>query len=319
MEETIERFRIRMSSANNAFLHDRIAEQRARKDVGEASKVAMMARFWFPNSKYELEGRTEWQPHKPSQYEMERASPAQEEQWFRETEVKTLDDVASLPHHHMDGTASPPTEAIRKAFLSALDNVVNDLVDDDKFDSRIQLPDDLDEFLKLTSGAYDPDFRQDGICNFSPLPSLPPHACSEQAMYMDLKCCANPEAWESEGFQLWQVEEEFEVAVGLLLDRAGQWPPNHRWPEGYRCFSLLAYCKSVPDMYDLVEYPEEVDDWKWRILFYCRTGDIEYDLHSFDTIADFLDWYASWDERLDDSAMREAVRTPSPGNTQALF
>lgn len=281
-----------MAASNRDYLAARIAEQRGQPQA-EASKVLTMSKIWFRWG----ESHEGWQripPHAdgPFSYPPELCR--------LESAVRSLEDIAALPHRHMDGTEPPLDEAVRRRFMTALCAVVNEYADVTLLGSEdtIRIPDELEQFLAFTNGVYDADFRHSGICDFSP--ALHGDG-SEEAIRASLEPVADPDEWADMGLEF--LQDELDVAAGIVVDEAGQWP--ELWPEESenKWFSMYAFCRTAG---------AEDEPWSWRVVFYHRMQGIEYRVWSFTSIIDFLDWYSSWDSRLQDNDGLDAVMTGLP-------
>lgn len=297
MEAAVARFRSRMAASNRDYLAARIAEQRDQP-LSEASKVYTMSRIWFRWG----ESHNAWQRTPPGPW----SYPP--EQYRLESSVKTLEDIAALPHLHMDGTVPPLNEAVRRRFMTALSAVVNDYADVNLLGSEdtIYIPDELEQFLALTNGVYDADFRHSGICDFSPAHGF--SDASKETGYGTYGM-ADPDDWAAMGVHF--LQDELDVAAGVLVDQAGQWP--ELWPEQSddMWFSMYALCRTAG---------AEDEPWGWRVVFYHKMGVAEYRMWSFTSIVDFLDWYSSWDSRLQENdSVYDVTRELPDGQKIAIY
>lgn len=303
MEQAVTNFRTRMAAANKAFLKARISEHRTASD-SEFQGISAMTRYWFRWTE-------EYKTWKPGRSLPEHAPDELKNQARLEAEVDSLDDVETLIDKHwlLDGTRPPAGELLRKRFLRVLEEVLNnskdvELLEDEE--ERLELPAELAEFLSVTNGVFDADFRHSGMCDFT----MVDEKCDEVEEHLRyrLDTVADSEEWAKLGADF--LDDELEIVAGVVLDFKQQWPAHGPEFKDNTWLSMYAYCRRVPDQDS--EEPEE--DFSWRVVFYHRINDMDQKAFTFTSIAEFLGWYASWDERMNMEDMRRATSGYGPPN-----
>lgn len=226
-----------------------------------------------------------------------------------EAAVDSLDDVETLIDKHwlLDGTRPPVGELLRKKFLRILEEVLNEskdveLLEDEK--ERLELPDELAEFLSVTNGVCDADVRHSGICDFAMVDEK--YDEDEECLRLRLDTAADPDEWANMGVDF--LDYELEVVAGVALDFQQQWPHYGAQFKDNTWVSMYAYCRRVPDQ----DGEDSEEDFSWRVVFYHRINDMDQKVFTFMSIAEFLGWYASWDERMNMEDMRRAISGYGP-------
>ncbi|KAL4910279.1 hypothetical protein BDW74DRAFT_173735 [Aspergillus multicolor] len=124
------------------------------------------------------------------------------------------------------------------------------------------------------------------------------------------------------------VDDDLEIRAGFVTGQ--RWNSRHEGPEW---FSAYLYCRLWPDDSDDEEEEEDrshtaiqtenpdkneeiqdaanIRDWGWRVVFFRGKVGNPTPLYGrrarFDSIPEFLDWYASWAEHLDARGLRSLV------------
>lgn len=226
-----------------------------------------------------------------------------------EAEVESLADVERLIEKHwvLDGTRPPVGDGLREKFLRILEQVLNQTKDRgllENEEEKLELPAELAEFLSVTNGVFDADFRHSGICDFAMVDEK--YDEDEELLRGRLEIAADPDEWVNLG--AYYLGDELEIVAGVALDSKQQWPEyapefkNNTW------MCMYAFCRPVSDQDD--EKPQE--DFSWRVVLYHRINEIDREVFMFTSIAEFLGWYASWDERMNSEDMRRATSGYGP-------
>lgn len=227
-----------------------------------------------------------------------------------EAEVDSLDDVKRLIEKHwlLDGTKPPVGEELRKNFLRILEEVLDETKDGELLEDeegKLELPAELTDFLSVTNGVLDDaDFRHSGICDFSMVEEK--YVEDEELLRGRLETAADPDEWVNMGADY--LDDELEVAAGVVLDFKQQWPDTTPEFKNNTWTSMYAYCQPVPDQDD----EDSAEDFSWRVVIYHRINEIDRAVFTFTSIANFLGWYASWDERMNMESMRRATSGYGP-------
>lgn len=226
-----------------------------------------------------------------------------------EAEVNSLDDVETLIDKHwlLDGIRPPVGELLKKKFLRVLEEVLNEstevaLLEDEK--ERLELPVELADFLSITSGVFDADFRHSGICDFAMVDER--HDEDGDLLRYRLDTAADPDEWANMGADF--LDHELEIVVGVVLHSKQQWPEHGPEFKDNTWVSMYAYCRRVPDQ----DGEDSEEAFSWRTVFYHRINDMDQEVFVFTSIAEFLGWYASWDERMNMEHMRRATSEYGP-------
>lgn len=226
-----------------------------------------------------------------------------------EAEVNSLADIQSLIEKHwlFDGTRPPVGEELREKFLRVLEEVLNlrkdgevVLENKEEDDERLEVPAELAEFLSFTNGVFDADFRHCGICDFVMVDEK--YDEDEELLRGRLETAADPHEWVYMGGDY--LDDEIEVVAGVVLDSRQQWPECAPEYKENTWMSMYAYCRPVPGLDDEEDTEE---DFSWRVVFYHRINEIDREVFTFTSIAEFLGWYATWDERMNMEDMRRAI------------
>ncbi|KAF9242695.1 hypothetical protein DTO006G1_5408 [Penicillium roqueforti] len=238
----VERFRIKMESADRQFIQDRY-------DLGTTSS----SESWNGNA-----------PLGPVQQHRE------------EAKVSRLEDLKTTFHQYMDGIV-PSTMAPdewREMFMKTFESVSNEAPrhdDNDDEDFYILRSDELAHFIKYANGVHDPDSRHSGISPWEPVPPMrmeireyaytdrpavqaltpPDIAKAREELKESLEDRLLDENW------IWgHCGYEFEVKVGFHTG-LGSCIEHDAW------YSIYMYCR---------QFEEDSDPshkyWTWRVVIF---------------------------------------------------
>ncbi|KAI9927435.1 hypothetical protein MW887_003048 [Aspergillus wentii] len=295
----IQAFREKITTANRAFLNDRIDEIQ-KFDLPEPKKLQIAAHFWSKS--------VVW-PFKKRDYDYQTGyildGKALEEQRERENKVTSVEEVRTLWHPYFDGVKEPTLtdEKWRRVFIEELENVSNEKFDLFKEDGHvIKASPELDEFLQHADGIVDMDFRYWGICGFELVPQriLTPPDEDEIDDALIHKWIRKNLEWkqfnegEMDNLQLY----DWDCKGGFETGRSKQ-ENNWMW------FSAYTYCRKTIEEGDDEKAPEH--QWAWRVLFWndAQIVGIDEQVHAFEHFDEFLEWYSSWPGMVDLDGVRE--------------
>ncbi|KAJ6127673.1 hypothetical protein N7523_003285 [Penicillium sp. IBT 18751x] len=333
MRIAIARFRSRMAAANHRFLQDRVNEIEAKGLATEKEKRRLLRQYrWMDNLEWddddpETRGR-HYAIHIPQQTLVKdldisvivNAPPPHEpvdgvlppllrtEQW-REIYLDTVQLVCQRQADEI--VAEDDAE---------LDEACN--YHKDHRPMTIPRCDELALFLKYAQGVVDVDFRDSGIAPFTP--AWYKGIKDEELVGLDegqrRDKLADPELLkrEQEGLQgeledkmsnktlKSCIDDDLDVRAGFItgirFNRLGECP---EW------YSAYVYCRLRTDDDENNGKDNEGDihdaanirDWGWRVVVFQAevvNPSVLYGRRSrFDSIPEFLDWYASWLDHLD--------------------
>ncbi|GFG25498.1 hypothetical protein IFM61606_05442 [Aspergillus udagawae] len=314
MRLAITRFRSKMADANRQFLQDRINEINAKGLPTEEEKRRLLCQY-------------RW---------MDDLIP-------QDTAVADVDISAvlnALPAHEPADGVLPPllrTEQWRQMYLDTVQRVCQrqaDAIvagDEDEDDDGGELEpvtiprcDELALFLKYAQGVVDVDFRHSGIAPFTPawstgvkdeeLEGLDDGQTHEKLADLELL------KREQEGLQQELEDELSNKLLEAYIDedlvaRAG-FITGVGYNQLYECpawYSAYVYCRlGTDDKDDVAADAANIRDWGWRVVIFKAemvNPSVLYGRKArFDSIPEFLDWYASWLDHLDAQGLRSLRR-----------
>ncbi|KAJ5787749.1 hypothetical protein N7457_002739 [Penicillium paradoxum] len=324
MRLAITRFRNKMAAANQKFLQDRINEIEAKGLATEEEKRCQLRQYlWMDH--------LAWDDEEPETHRHDRIQIPQQ------TSVSALDIPAilnALPSHEPADGVLPPllrTEQWRQMYVDTVQRVCQRQADaivasdgeacnSHKDHRPMSIPrcDELALFLQYAQGVVDVDFRLLGIAPFTPAWSI--GVKEEELEGLDegqrrVKL-ADPELLRrgQEGLQreledevsnAWleaSTDEDLDVRAGFITGVG--YNRLHECPEWYTAY---VYCRLLTD--DDGEQDEDIQDaanirhWGWRVVVFKAEvvgPSVLYGRKArFDSIPEFLDWYASWLDHLD--------------------
>jgi hypothetical protein len=182
--------------------------------------------------------------------------------------------------------------------------------------------DELALFLKYAQGVEDIDFRYSGIAPFTPAFSIGVENKELDGLNEEQRRekLADPDLLKREQERL-QKELEEESTNGFLqpcidddLDVRAGFITGVGYHIKYECaswYSAYVYCRQwTDDDEDHVNHKNgdvqdaaNIRDWGWRVVVFQAETDNPSVLYGrkarFDSIPEFLDWYASWLDHLD--------------------
>ncbi|PYI00049.1 hypothetical protein BO71DRAFT_414974 [Aspergillus ellipticus CBS 707.79] len=287
MQQALDQFRARMGAASRQFIQDRVAEIEARGIATEQEKILRMA------DRCNLEALdTDDQRLAEIPAPVESASP-----------LLSMDGVYPTRLY---------TDEARQIYLDTLQEVFQRQAEEwaaaEGEDPPGPIPrcDELGRFLRYAQGVIDPDFRRSGVAPFEVglyVMSKP----EDMVLAEDLESSEQRERYHERISMIAGPDCDMEVRAGLGMGEAyvGHYP---------KLYSAYLYCRQRPDDgedEDVLDEDEDVPDapniqeWGWRVVFmefggdaYC--GQVLYGRKPrFDSIPEFLDWYASWPDYLD--------------------
>ncbi|KAJ5700459.1 hypothetical protein N7536_003472 [Penicillium majusculum] len=186
--------------------------------------------------------------------------------------------------------------------------------------------DELALFLKYAQGVADVDFRLSGIAPFTPAWSV--GVRDEELEGLDERQrrdkSADPELLKREQEQLQRlleyeledktlrafIDDDLDIRAGFIADI--RFHKRHACPAWYCAY---VYCQlMMDDDEDENKHKDEdiqdaanIKEWWWRVVFFKAEADNPTPLYGrkarFDSIPEFLDWYASWLDHLDARAL----------------
>ncbi|GKZ71748.1 hypothetical protein AnigIFM50267_007790 [Aspergillus niger] len=328
MRQAVDRFRTRMAASNKKFVQDRIDEIDARGLATEKERIRKLQdwRHFDDLDRDEPDGHTSPDARRISDQ-------------FRQTRelaaVPALLAKETRPLFAMDGVHPPRlrTPEAREMFLDTLQEVFHRQAEEwaaaededlDLTSEPIPRCEELGRLLTYAHEVEDPDFRHSGVAPFEAglwvldgrhgsLPCLDTqeqrdqyHACVRQ------ECARLRERLEGKNSDLINninspafPDVDLEIRAGVIMGTGyvGEYP---RW------YSAYLYCRKSPeeDMEGINFQDEGIPDapnireWGWRVVFIedeeLLQPHVLYGRRPrFDSIPEFLDWYASWADSLD--------------------
>ncbi|GLA19225.1 hypothetical protein AnigIFM62618_006894 [Aspergillus niger] len=328
MRQAVDRFRTRMAASNKKFVQDRIDEIDARGLATEKERIRKLQdwRHFDDLDRDEPDGHTSPDARRISDQ-------------FRQTRelaaVPALLAKETRPLFAMDGVHPPRlrTPEAREMFLDTLQEVFHRQAEEwaaaededlDLTSEPIPRCEELGRLLTYAHEVEDPDFRHSGVAPFEAglwvlhgrygsLPCLDTqeqqdqyHACVRQ------ECARLRERLEGKNSDLINninspafPDVDLEIRAGVIMGTGyvGEYP---RW------YSAYLYCRKSPeeDMEGINFQDEGIPDapnireWGWRVVFIedeeLLQPHVLYGRRPrFDSIPEFLDWYASWADNLD--------------------
>ncbi|CAI7659604.1 unnamed protein product [Penicillium palitans] len=325
MRLAIARFRSRMATANQKFLQDRINEIEGKGLATEQEKRNQLRQYQWMNY-------LQWDDE-----DSETSGRRDAIRIPQQTSVKDLDIPAvlnALPSHKPTDGVVPPllrTEQWRQMYLATVQRVCQQQADaivaedDEELDvASMTIPqcDELALFLKYAQGVVDLDVRRSSIAPFIPAWSI--GVKNEELDGLDegqkRDKLADPELLKR-GQEALEQELEDEVSNGTLkayidedLDVRAGFITGIGFNQLYQCpswYSAYVYCRleMEDDEEDGKHKGEDIQDaanirdWGWRVVLFQAeviNPSVLYGRKArFDSIPEFLDWYASWLDHLD--------------------
>ncbi|OJJ69782.1 hypothetical protein ASPBRDRAFT_45062 [Aspergillus brasiliensis CBS 101740] len=328
MRQAVDRFRTRMAAANRQFIQDRINEINARGLATEKERTRMMQR-WRHFRDLDRDGMAGHSNpdarHVSNQFRQTRELAA----------VPALLAEDTRPLFAMDGVHPPRlrTPEARQIFLDTLQDVFQRQAEEwaaaegeDLGAEPIPRCEELGRLLTYAHVVEDPDFRHSGVApleaglwvlrgRYGSLPDLDTQEQRDQYHAHVREQCARLRAkLEGENSALINKvqipaypDEDLEVRAGVIMGTGyvGEYPKWH---------SAYLYCRKCPeeDM-EGIDFQDEgipdapnIREWGWRVVFMEDEVTPVFEPHvlygrkpRFDSIPEFLDWYASWSDNLD--------------------
>ncbi|GFF60858.1 hypothetical protein IFM60648_00048 [Aspergillus lentulus] len=314
----ITRFRRKMAAANHQFLQDRINDINAKGLLTEEEKRRLLGQYRH----------------------IDHLLP-QDNTALADLDIPAVLDA--LPAHEpADGVLLPPllhTEQWREMYVDAVQRVCQRqadaivLEDDDEDDDDdeedefepVTIPrcDELGLFLKYAQGVMDVDFRHSGIAPFTPAWSTGVKDEELEGLDDDQRRekLADLELLKREQERL-QRELEDELSNKLLeayidedLDVRAGFITGVGFNQLYACpswYSAYVYCRLCTDVAAADADAANIRDWGWRVVVFQAevvNPSVLYGRKArFDSIPEFLDWYASWLDHLDERGLRSLRR-----------
>lgn len=331
MRLAIARFRSRMAAANQTFLRDRVNEIEAKGLATEEEKRRQL-------SMYRWMGGLKWADEVPKAYTRHDGNLILPQTRVKDLDIPAVFS-ALPSYAPADGVLPPRlrTEQWLQMYLDTVHDVcqrqADALVDEDEPDATcyrhqdhrpmtIPRSDELALFLKYAQEVVDVDFRHSGIAPFAP--AWPTGIRDEELEELNEEQrrdkLVDPELLmrEQESLQQHLEDERFNGPLDGGIDddldvRAG-FITGVGYNERYACeswYSAYVYCRRWVDN-DVgdgkrkdgdVQDAANIEDWGWRVVFFRAEVSNPSVLHGrrarFDSIPEFLDWYASWLDHLD--------------------
>ncbi|GAQ47421.1 similar to An12g10600 [Aspergillus tubingensis] len=325
MREAVDRFRTRMAAANRQFIQDRIDEIDARGLATEKEKIRMIQRWRHFGDLDQDEPASENNPdarHISNRFRQTRELAA----------VPALLAEDTHPLFALDGIHPPLlcTPEARQIFLDTLQEVFQRQAEEWAAAEGEDIPsepiprcEELGRLLAYAHEVEDPDFRHSGI---APLEA----GLSVQTRYGTLPCLDTQEerdhyharirqecAWLQERLEGEYTDLINKVQIPASPDvdldvRAGVVMGTGYVGEYPKWYSAYLYCRKSPDEdMEGIHYQDEgvqdapnIREWGWRVVFMEEEGIMQPQVlygrkPRFDSIPEFLDWYASWPDYLD--------------------
>ncbi|KAF7114920.1 hypothetical protein CNMCM5793_000690 [Aspergillus hiratsukae] len=337
MRLAIARFRSRMAAANQKFLQDRVNEIEAKGLATEEEKRRRLRRYrWMDNLEWDdqdpaTRGRRDGIriPQGTSVADLDipavlNALPSREpadgvlppllrtEQWRQ----MYLDTVQRVCQQQADAIVAEDDEELDVACH----------LHKDHRPMTIPRCDELALFLKYAQGVVDIDFRLSGIAPFTPagLTGVTDEELDGLDEGQRRDKLEDPELLKREQEGL-QQELEDEVSNGWLtayvdldLDVRAGFITGVGYNLLYACpawYSAYVYCRLWTDDDEDdgklkdgdIQDAANIRDWGWRVVVFQAevvNPSVLYGRKArFDSIPEFLDWYASWLDHLDDTGL----------------
>lgn len=333
MRLAIARFRSRMATANQKFLQDRINEIERKGLATEEEKRRQLRQYqWMDYLQWDDEdsetcGRRDGIriPQQTSVKDLDiptilNALPSHEP---TDGVVPTLLRTEQWRQMYLD-TVQRVCQRQADAIVTEDDEELDVACNFHKDHRSMTIPrcDELALFLKYAQGVVDVDFRRSGIAPFTPAWSM--GVKNEELDGLDeaqrRDKLADPELLkrEQEGFQRGLEDEAPNKSLKAYIDedlevRAG-FITGVGFNQLYECpawYSAYVYCRlGAEDDEDDGKYKDEdiqdaanIRDWGWRVVVFnaevVNPSVLYGRLARFDSIPEFLDWYASWLDHLD--------------------
>ncbi|KAI2786981.1 hypothetical protein POX_f07332 [Penicillium oxalicum] len=331
MRQAVDQFRTRMAAANRQFVQNRISEIDARGLTDEKDRISLMQRWRH----FEVLGRDDEVSYigpdaryKSNKFRQTRELAA----------IPALLEDDPRPLFALDGIYPPYlcTPEARQIFLDTLQEVFQRQAEawmaaegeDPASMTAIPRCEELGYLVKYTHEVEDPDFRHSGIAPFTAGLDLlrarferPPciDVAEQRAQYyasVRKDCTWLQKSLENDDDS--DLINKANIAAGPDLDlevRAGVVTGTGYVGDYPRWHSAYLYCRKRPEEdVDGKKLPDEdipdapkIQEWGWRVVFMEHEPDMALDQQvlygrrpRFDSIPEFLDWYASWPDFLDD-------------------
>ncbi|GIJ86649.1 hypothetical protein Asppvi_005541 [Aspergillus pseudoviridinutans] len=327
MRLAIARFRSRMVAANQKFLQDRVNEIETKGLATEEGKRRRLREYRWMNY-------LEWDDDDPETRGNPGGIRIPQETSVADLDIPTILNALQSPEP-VDGVLPPllRTEQWRQMYLDTVQRVCQAQADAIVPEDEVELDvacnyhrdhrpmtiprcDELALFLKYAQGVVDVDFRLSGIAPFTPAWSTGVKDEELDGLNEGQRRdkLADPELLKREQENLQKrleyevfneclkafVDEDLEVRAGFITGIG--------FDQRYACpswYSAYAYCRLLTDddEDDDVQDAANIRDWGWRVVVFQAevvNPSVLYDRKArFDSIPEFLDWYASWLDHLD--------------------
>ena len=337
MRLAIARFRNRMAAANKKFLQDRINEIEGKNLATEEEKRCRLRQYkYMDNVKWDDED-----PETCGSGKKIRIPPQTPVKDLDIPAILNVlpsyepVDGVELPLLRADQWRQMYLNTVQRVGQQQADAIVAE--DDEELDDActwhkdhrpMTIPpcDELALFLKYAQGVADVDFRLSGIAPFTPAWSI--GVKDEELEELDERQrrdkLADPELLKREQERLQrELEDELEnknlqAFIDDDLDVRAGFIAGIGFNQRYECpawYSAYVYCRLMADDdEDENKHKDEdirdaanIREWGWRVVFYKAEVDNPTPLYGrkarFDSIPEFLDWYASWLHHIDARAL----------------
>lgn len=329
MRQAVDRFRTRMAAVNQKFVQDRIDEIDARGLATEKERIRMMQN-WRRFESLDQDGAS-------SHTEPEARRKSNQFRQTRElAAVPVLLAEDTRPLFAMDGLHPPQlrTPEARQIFLDTLQEVFQRQAEEwaaaegedlDLASEPIPRCEELGRLLAYAHEVEDPDFRHSGVAPLEAglLVRLDQYGHSNRLDTQEQRdqyharvrqqCKWLRERLEKENSALINKvkipafpDVDLEVRAGVIMG-TGYVGERPNWHSAY------LYCRKSPeeDMEGIYFEDDEtipdapnIREWGWRVVFMEDESAMEPQVlygrkPRFDSIPEFLDWYASWADNLD--------------------
>ncbi|EPS29656.1 hypothetical protein PDE_04606 [Penicillium oxalicum 114-2] len=338
MRQAIDRFRVKMATANENFLKDRIDEIERKGLATEQEKFKYLVHHYrYPN--------IAWEDANTSPRQGSVLIPANT--LFKDLDISTIEKGLRIDEA-IDGVLLPPllqTKQRQQVFLDTLqrlcqfqsdnhDNCFNPNCREHEEEESIIIPPctELALFLTHARGVVDNDYRFSYIPHFIPgdwyvRVSDGSQDPDEEARclrdnleeYLKEQYLCHPVKHDVEAFQYLAnvlAPDDLEIRAGFATGVSYRAEAGHEmWCSGYvYCRKDVNYLphpeedQSIPDAANITE-------WGWRVIIYSAdlmlanppapaAPVINGRKARWDSIPEFLDWYASWQDDLDERKVR---------------
>ncbi|KAJ5546793.1 hypothetical protein N7494_004378 [Penicillium frequentans] len=342
MRLAITRFRSRMAAANQKFLQDRIKEIEARGLASEEEKRRRLRHYqWMDYLEWDDEDPDRRGSHNGIQISQQTLVNGLDVPAILSALPTSVPTDGVLP-------PLLRTEQWRQMYLDTVQRVcqrqadANVAEDDDNPDvacrshkdhrpMNIPWCDELALFLKYAQGVEDPDFRLSEIAPFTPawsigieneeLDGLDEEERRDKLANPDLlkreqeKLQRELEEESTNGFLWPYIDDDLEVLAGFITGVG--------YSRLYACpswYSAYVYCRLWTDDHEDddkhndgdIQDAANIRDWGWRVVVFQAevvNPSVVYGRKArFDSIPEFLDWYASWLDHLDERELRSLWR-----------